>query len=151
MAKFICHSLKNKLRKVFFKHHVLVSSENCNSFNKFQKLEKFYYFYKTNYEKKNSHYTNINIFTQVYNTDHYHNYKIPKYILLKYKNFRLINCKKITQGYNTCLVAYGSMETGKTHSLFGKVSSGRHRAVITRATEIILNRVFLSFTLLNVL
>ena len=53
MAKFICHSLKNKLRKaLFFKHHVLVSSENCNSFNKFQKLEKFYYFYKTNYEKK---------------------------------------------------------------------------------------------------
>jgi len=49
--------------------------------------------------------------------------------------------QKMLQGYNTSLIAYGSQGTGKTHSLFGKVSSGRHRAIITRAAEVILSEV----------
>ena len=39
------------------------------------------------------------------------------------------------QGYHSCLIAYGSPGSGKSHALFGKASSGKYKGLIIRAAE----------------
>ena len=45
------------------------------------------------------------------------------------------------QGYHSCLIAYGSPGTGKSHSLYGKASSGKYKGMIIRAAEALINAV----------
>ncbi|CAK8693257.1 unnamed protein product [Clavelina lepadiformis] len=45
------------------------------------------------------------------------------------------------KGYHSCLIAYGSPGTGKSHSLYGKASSGKYKGMIIRAAEALINAV----------
>ncbi|XP_078492099.1 uncharacterized protein LOC100178231, partial [Ciona intestinalis] len=49
--------------------------------------------------------------------------------------------EQVLLGYHTCLITYGSASTGKSHSLFGKASSGKYKGLIIRASETLLHSI----------
>uniref|UniRef100_H2XUV4 Kinesin motor domain-containing protein n=1 Tax=Ciona intestinalis TaxID=7719 RepID=H2XUV4_CIOIN len=49
--------------------------------------------------------------------------------------------EQVLLGYHACLITYGSASTGKSHSLFGKASSGKYKGLIIRAAETLLHSI----------